>query len=335
MNRPSIPQPGPVPQPRQPRLLDRVRAKLRTMHASVRTEEAYVAWIERFIRFHKMKHPREMNAPEIEAFLSDLAVNRRVSASTQNQAFAAILFLYRHILEIDLPRIDALRAKRPDRLPVVLSVDEVRTVLDRMKGRERLMVELLYGAGLRLLEVCRLRVKDLDFDRRQLIVRDGKGAADRAVPLPVRSVPALRAQLETVKRLHDADRARGFGRVWLPYAYAEKWPNAPDEFGWQYVFPSARLSVDPREEDGVRRRHHIHENNLQKAVKKAVTGVGLVKKVSCHTFRHSFATHLLEAGADIRTVQELLGHADVSTTMIYTHVLNRGPGGVVSPLDRL
>ena len=332
---------GPPSQaPSKPRLLDQVRAKLRLRHSSIRTEEAYVGWIERFIRFHQLKHPRDLGVPEIEAFLSDLAVNRRVSASTQNQAFSALLFLYRHILEIDLPRIDALRAKRPERLPVVLSVEEVRRILDRMSGRERLMVELLYGSGLRLLEVCRLRVKDLDFDRGQILVRDGKGEVDRAVPLPMKLVPKLREQLDGVKQLHASDLRKGHGRVWLPYAYAAKWPRAAQEFAWQYVFPSSRLSTDPRAERGdgkpaELKRHHIHENNLQKAVKKAVDAAGLTKRVSCHTFRHSFATHLLESGADIRTVQELLGHADVSTTMIYTHVLQKGALGVVSPLDRL
>ena len=318
-----------------PRLLDQLRAKTRLLHYSLRTEDAYADWVKRFILFHGKRHPREMGVPEIEAFLTDLAVEKQVAASTQNQALSAILFLYQKVLDIELPRIDALRAKRPERLPVVLSIDEVRAVLDGMEGTERLQAELLYGAGLRLLECCRLRVKDVDFERRQLAVRDGKGEKDRMAPLPVRLETKLRAQLEVVRRRHERDVAQGFGRVWLPYAYVRKWPNADRELGWQYLFPSSRLSIDPRSGDGVLRRHHRHENLLQKHVKRAALEAGLTKRVSCHTFRHSFATHLLEGGADIRTVQELLGHADVSTTMIYTHVLQRGACGVVSPLDRL
>jgi integron integrase len=319
------------------KLLDQVRDKTRMLHYSLRTEEAYVDWIRRFVLFHNTRHPREMGAVEIEAFLTALAVQRKVSASTQNQALAAILFLYGKVLDIELPRLDAVRAKRAERVPTVLSVDEVRMVLDRMDGNPRLQVELLYGAGLRLLECCRLRVKDLDFGRRQIVVRDGKGEKDRVTPLPGRTQERLQAQVQAVRALHDADLAAGHGRVWLPYAYAAKWPNANRELGWQYVFPSSRLSEDPRNEGtaGVKMRHHQHENLLQKYVKRAVTEAGLTKKVSCHTFRHSFATHLLEGGADIRTVQELLGHADVSTTMIYTHVLQRGACGVLSPLDRL
>ena len=332
-----------------PRLLDQLRAKTRLLHYSIRTEEAYVGWCTKYILFHNKRHPKDMGVPEIEAFLSYLATDRKVSASTQNQAFSAILFLYQQVLQIELSRIDALRAKRPERLPVVLSVDEVRAILDRMTGIHRLLAELLYGSGLRILECCRLRVKDLDFDRRQILVRDGKGEKDRAVPLPKRLEDRLRGQVAARRDLHERDLALGHGRVWLPYAYAAKWPGAARELGWQYLFASARLSVDPREDqahgrssggfeeggDGVLMRHHLHENTLQKEVKKAVTACGFLKKVSCHTFRHSFATHLLESGADIRTVQELLGHADVSTTMIYTHVLQRGACGVVSPLDRL
>ncbi|MFO0876283.1 MAG: integron integrase [Gemmataceae bacterium] len=272
---------------------------------------------------------------EIAAFLSHLATERHVAASTQNQAFAALLFLYQQVLHIDLPRIDALRAKRPERLPVVLSLAEVRLLLAVLDGINRLQAELLYGAGLRILECCRLRVKDVDFDRKQLLVREGKGDKDRAVPLPERTAPALREQLARVTRLHTRDLEQGHGRVWLPSALSVKFPHADRELGWQYLFPSARLSLDPRAADGVLRRHHRSASLLQKRLRQATHTVGLTKKVSCHTLRHSFATHLLEAGADIRTVQELLGHADVSTTMIYTHVLQRGPGGVVSPLDRL
>lgn len=327
------------------------------LHYSKRTEEAYVAWVTQYILYHQKQHPKDLNARHIEEFLTYLAHERHLSASSQNQAFSAILFLYQHILDIPLPKIEFLRAKSPERLPVVLSIDEVRLILDRMTGTHRLMAELLYGSGLRVLECCRLRVKDLDFDRHQILVRDGKGEKDRVVPLPRRVEERLRLQIEEVKAVHRRDLAAGHGRVWLPYAYAKKWPNADRELGWQYLFPSAKLSVDPREdgssepglalglrldsslalppEDSPLRRHHLHENTLQKEVKKAVLASGLTKKISCHTFRHSFATHLLEGGADIRTVQELLGHADVSTTMIYTHVLQRGPGGVVSPLDRL
>ena len=322
------------PPSRSPKLLDRVRDRCRVLHLSIRTENAYVDWVTRFILFHGKKHPQQMGGPEIEAFLTHLAVERNVSASTQNQAFSALLFLYRAVLEIELPPLHALRARRADRLPTVLSLDEVRKILDGMNGVPLLMTELLYGAGLRLLEVCRIRVKDVDFDRRQIVVRDGKGEKDRVVPLPERCSERLKQQIAKVRQLHQEDVAAGWGRVWLPYALAEKSPDAAVELGWQYLFPSSRLSVDPRE-PGEKRRHHYHENGLQKWVKAAVTAAGIVKRVSCHTFRHSFATHLLEAGTDIRTLQELLGHEDVSTTMIYTHVLQKGPLGVVSPLDRL
>ena len=324
------------PQPSQPpKLLDRLRGKTRLLHYSKRTEDAYADWATKYILFHGKRHPQEMGTAEIAAYLTHLAVERKLAASTQNQAFSAILFLYQQVLEIELPRVEFLRAQRPERLPVVLAVEEVRALLDGMTGIHRVLAELLYGSGLRILECCRLRVKDVDFARHQILVRDGKGEKDRVVPLPRRLEAKLRAQLIGVKAIHARDLAAGHGRVWLPYAYSEKWPGADREWGWQYLFPSGRLSVDPRSDDGILRRHHLHENGLQKEVKKAVLACGFTKKVSCHTFRHSFATHLLEAGSDIRTVQELLGHADVSTTMIYTHVLARGPGGVVSPLDRL
>ncbi len=328
-----------APSPRPPRLLDQVRDALRTRHYSIRTEEAYLGWIRRYILFHGKRHPREMGAAEIEAFLTDLAVEGRVAASTQNQALAALLFLYQNVLEVDLPRLDAVRAKRPERLPVVLSIDEVRTVLGGMRGVYRLMAELMYGSGLRLLECCRLRVKDLDFARGQIVVREGKGDKDRVVPLPRSRAEQLREQVRSVKVLHDRDLASGHGRVWLPSALGEKYPQADRELGWQYLFPSSRLGVDPRFDgpsgQAPRMRHHVHENMVQKQFRKAVLAAGITKRASCHTLRHSFATHLLEAGHDIRTVQELLGHRDVSTTMIYTHVLQLGAGGVSSPLDRL
>jgi integron integrase len=331
--------------PAKPKLLDRVRGRCRVLHYSIRTEEAYVAWITKFILFHGKKHPAEMGGPEIEAYLTHLAQDKQLAASTQNQAFSAILFLYQQILEIDLPRLDFLRAKRPERLPVVLSVGEVRALLDRMTGRDKLLAELLYGTGMRLLECCRLRVKDVDFERWQILIRDAKGGKDRVVPLPKKLERRLLEAREIRRVLHDKDLAAGLGRVWLPGALRVKWPTAERELGWQYLFASTRLSADPRADLGYAEidrghsqdlmRHHVHENGLQKSVKKAVMSLGIVKKVSCHTFRHSFATHLLEAGYDIRTVQELLGHEDVSTTMIYTHVIQRGAGGVQSPLDRL
>ena len=304
-----------------PKLLDRVAAKTRLLHYSIRTEQAYVDWIRRFILFHNKRHPKDMGGPEIEAFLTYLAVEGEVAASTQNQAFSAILFLYQKVLEIELPPLNALRAKRPERLPVVLAIDEVRSILVELDGIDLLQAEILYGTGLRILECCRLRVKDVDFTRNQIVVRDGKGGQDRAVPLPERVKERLQEQVQQGRKLHARDVKDGHGRVWLPDALQRKFPNADRELGWQYLFPSSRLSVDLRANDDVTRRHHRHENLLQKRVKTAVLSARITKKVSCHTFRHSFATHLLEAGYDIRTVQELLGHADVSTTMIYTHVL--------------
>ncbi len=320
----------------KPKLLDQVREKCRLLHYSIRTEEAYVNWIRKFILFHNRRHPSEMSGSEVETFLTHLAVQQHVAASTQNQAFSAILFLYKHVLERELAFVNSVRAKGPERLPTVLSVDEVRRVLDKMpRNSYGLMAELLYGTGMRLMECCRLRVKDVDFARNQLLVRGGKGGKDRAVPLPDRAAERLREQIERVRRLHEDDLAHGFGSVWLPSALRQKYPHADRELGWQYVFPSGRLSEDPREPTGPKRRHHVHESAMQKALRRAVLASGLTKRISCHTLRHSFATHLLDTGSDIRTVQELLGHADVSTTMIYTHVLQRGACGVRSPLDRL
>ena len=315
---------GPAGAPK-PRLLDRVREVVRTRHYSRRTEKAYV---------HAKRHPAEMGAPEVTAFLTSLAVHDRVAASTQNQALSALLFLYREVLGVELPWLDdVVRAKRPLRLPVVLTRDDVRAVLQRLDGVPRLMALLLYGAGLRLLECCRLRVKDVDFATNQIVIRDGKGRKDRVTMLPAAVKAALTAHLEGAHDQHQADLRHGAGWVELPGALLRKYPNAGRDWGWQWVFPATRFYVD--RVTGQRRRHHLHESVLQRAVKDAVRGAGLAKPATCHTFRHSFATHLLEDGHDIRTVQELLGHRDVTTTMIYTHVLNRGPGGVGSPADRI
>ncbi len=316
------------------KLMDQVRARIRTKHYSLRTEEAYTQWIRRFILFHNKRHPLEMGKVEVEAFLSALAVERRVAASTQNQALNAILFLYREVLEKPLDWLDNVtRAKRPARLPVVLTTDEVQRLLAQLVGTRWLVVSLICGTGMRLMECLRLRVKDVDFDYRQIIVRDGKGAKDRVTMLPQSLTAPLRQHLEKVRLLHQRDIALGHGAVYLPYALDRKYPNAAREWGWQYIFPSATLSTDPR--SGIVRRHHLYEKTVQRAVKLAVRNAGIVKPASVHTLRHSFATHLLETGYDIRTVQELLGHQDVSTTMIYTHVLQTGGRGARSPLDLL
>ncbi len=324
---------GAAPETRAPRLLDEVRRCIRVRHYSIRTETAYVGWIARFIRANHRRHPREMGQREVEAFLSLLAVRGNVAASTQNQALAALLFLYREVLRADLPWLEnVVRAKRPARIPTVLSVAEVRGLLGAMQGRPWLMASLIYGSGMRLMECLRLRVKDVDFARGELTVREGKGAKDRRTMLPSSLVAPLQREIERVRSLHGADLREGFGRVWLPHALARKYPNAGLEPGWQYLFPSDRRSVDPR--DRVERRHHLDDQVLSRGMKAAARRMDLAKPVSAHTLRHSFATHLLEAGYDIRTVQELLGHKDVATTQIYTHVLNRGAGGVLSPLDR-
>lgn len=316
-----------------PRLLDEVRRHLRLRHYSIRTETVYVAWIKRFIIANHRRHPRDMGQREVEAFLSLLAVRGRVAASTQNQALSALLFLYRQVLSQDLPWMDnVVRAKHAQRVPTVLSVAETRALLGAMEGRAWLMASLIYGSGMRLMECLRLRVKDVDFARSELTVREGKGARDRRTILPASLVGPLQTELERVRSLHAADLREGFGRVWLPFALARKYPNAGSEPGWQYLFPSDRRSVDPR--DGVERRHHLDDQVLSRGMKQAARRMGLVKPVSAHTLRHSFATHLLEAGYDIRTIQELLGHKDVATTQIYTHVLNRGGSGVLSPLDQ-
>ncbi len=316
-----------------PKLLDQVRDKLRVKHYSIRTEQVYADWIKRYILFHGKRHPKEMGAQEVEAFLTHLAVAGKVAAATQNQAKSALLFLYREVLEIQLPWLDNVtQAKAPKRLPVVLTVSEVQAVLSRLNGAYLLIASLLYGGGMRLMEVVRLRVKDVEFVRREIIVREGKGFKDRVTMLPAAVIDALKAHLIKVKALHDDDVAQGLGEVYLPFALDKKYPNAGREWGWQYIFPSKNLSIDPR--SGKTRRHHLDEKGVQRAVKQAVRDAGLTKPATPHTLRHSFATHLLQNGYDIRTVQELLGHSDVSTTMIYTHVLNKGGKGVVSPLDR-
>ncbi|HEY0972225.1 MAG TPA: integron integrase [Gemmatimonadales bacterium] len=323
-----------MPQRPRPRLLTRVSAALEVRHYSPRTIKAYVGWVRRYVHFHGLRHPACLGASEVGAFLSDLATRGRVSASTQNQAHAALLFLYREVLDQPLEPVATLvHAKRPRRLPVVLSRVEVRAVLDRLQGQNALAALLLYGAGLRLLEALTLRVKDMDVSRRELIVRDGKGQKDRVTVLPSAAVGGLERHLVEVRALHDRDLAAGGGRVVLPGAFARKHPMAASEWSWQWVFPAARQYRDRA--TGERRRHHMHPSVLQRAVRGAAIRAELRKRVTCHTFRHSFATHLLEDGYDIRTVQELLGHTDVRTTMIYTHVLNRGGRGVRSPADRL
>jgi integron integrase len=319
---------------RGPRLFEVVRARLRAKHYSPRTEEAYVGWIRRFVRFHRPRHPRALGEGDVTAFLTSLAVQQGVAASTQNQALSALIFLYGEVLGTELDRLRGLvRAQRPERLPVVLTREEVRRVLARLDGTAWLMASLLYGAGLRLLECAELRVKDVDLATRELRVRDGKGRKDRVTMVPARLVAPLSEQIARVRRQHETDLRRGDGWVALPDELTRKFPNAGRELGWQWLFPATRPYLDATSRQ--RRRHHLHESVLQKAVKEAVRRAGLTKPASCHTFRHSFATHLLEAGYDIRTIQELLGHKDVSTTMIYTHVLNRGGRGVRSPLDDL
>jgi integron integrase len=316
-----------------PRLLDQVRARMRRLGMARRSEEAYIGWIRRFILANSKQHPRTMGAAEVEHFLTLLAVRGKVAASTQNQALSALLFLYRQVLGIELPWLDEIdRAKKPQRLPVVLTRAEVQALLAEMAGVHWLMASLLYGTGMRLMECVRLRVKDIDFERRELMIRQGKGGKDRPTMLPASLVAPLRSQLDEARRIHGNDVRAGFGKVWLPDALARKYRAAAVEWGWQYVFPSTQRSVDPR--DGVIRRQHVDESGLQRAVKSARSHAGITKPATCHTLRHSFATHLIEDGYDIRTVQELLGHKDVATTQIYTHVLNRGGLGVRSPLDR-
>ncbi len=333
----------------KPRLLEQVRNLIQTRHMSKRTEEAYLQWVYRYLLFLRKqsgewKHPSEAGSDQVNAFLTSLAVERKVAASTQNQALSAILFLYKRVLKSEI-KLDAVRAQQPERMPVVLSEEEVEKILLEVPdGPFRTIAGLMYGSGLRVMEACRIRVKDVDFCRQQILVREGKGDKDRVVPLPAHLVDDLKGQLAVVKALHAEDLAAGAGWVWLPYAFATKAPQAGRALSWQYLFPAPQLSRDRRkiEIDGELvdqgwqlRRHHLHESTVQKTFSAAVQRAGLTKRVTCHTLRHSFATHLLETGSDIRTIQELLGHADVSTTMIYTHVSKLGANKVRSPLDRL
>lgn len=315
-----------------PKLLDQVRTEIRLRHYSIRTEQTYLDWIKRYFLFHQKRHPMEMGKPEIESFLSYLAVARKVAPSTQSQAKSSLLFLYQKVLRLEVPWLDDIvAAKQPHRLPTVLTVAEAKVLLERITGTSSLIARLLYGSGLRVLEACRLRVLDLDFAMQQLIVRNGKGAKDRVTMLPQSLLAPLKLQLENARALHQEDSKQGAGTVYLPYALERKYPNAAFEWKWQYVFPADHFSHDPR--SGQVRRHHIGEQSIQRAVKHAARLARIEKRVTPHTLRHSFATHLLLSGYDIRTVQELLGHQDVRTTMIYTHVLNRGGRGVVGPLD--
>lgn len=318
-----------------PKLLDRVRQSVRLRGYAYSTEKTYVHWVKRYILFHQKRHPSEMGKPEIEQFLAHLAVDKHVAASTQNQALSAILFLYNVVLEQPVGYVDVLWAKKPKRLPIVMTRAEVKAVMAQLKGVPSLVVQLLYGGGLRLNEALQLRVQDIDFGQQLVVIRDGKGFKDRTSTLPIVVTPQLQQHLGQVRMQHHRDLQNGFGRVSLPNALASKYPNAEKEWVWQFVFPSKTLSEDPRKDDGIRYRHHIHVSTIQRTVKRAAQRAGIEKHVTPHTFRHSFATHLLERGTDIRTIQQLLGHKDLNTTMIYTHVVNQGAMGVRSPLDDL
>lgn len=321
-------------QPQKPKkLLDLYREQIRLKQYSFRTEETYAKWVREYILFHNKRHPKEMREPEIQQFITHLVVERKASASTQNQAISAILFLYRNLLhiELDSANLGFIRPKRGKRVPTVLSKEEARLIISNMQGSYKLMAQIMYGSGLRLMECLRLRVKDIDFENYRILVYDGKGGDDRATPLPESLIPALREHLAQVRSVHQKDLALGYGSVYMPYGLDKKFPAAHKEWIWQYIFPASTLTPDS--ETGIIRRHHVHETALQKAIRQAATAANIQKRVTPHAFRHSFATHLLQAGYDIRTVQELLGHKDVKTTMIYTHVLNRGALAVKSPLD--
>ena len=316
-----------------PKLLDQARGILRAKRYSLSTEQSYINWMKRFILFHNKRHPQDMGEAEISQFVTYLAVKENVAASTQNQALCAIIFLYTYVLKMDVGDLNIYWAHKPKRLPTVLSQDEVKRALDQLSGTNKIMASLLYGAGLRLSECLNMRVKDIDFEQNQIIVRSGKGEKDRTTILPKSLIPDLKKQIERVKRLHEQDLKAGFDSIYLPYALEKKYPNAGLELGWRFLFPAPHISTDPR--TGIRRRHHIYETVLQKAVKTAVRKAGITKHATCHTLRHSFATHLLEAGYDIRTIQTLLGHKSLETTMIYTHVINKGGMGVKSPMDNI
>lgn len=317
----------------QPRLLDQLREAIRVRHYSIRTETAYVAWTRRFIIFHNKQHPNELGSRDLSAFLNHLAIKQRVSASTQDQALSALLFLYREVLRKQVHLGPVTRAKKPQTLPSVLTPQEVATLLQHLRGEHWLMASLMYGSGLRVIECVRLRVKDLDFEHRCIHVKAGKGAKDRVVTLSDSLIPFLTRHLSAVKLIYQADFTKGQANVWLPQALARKYPNAPSEWKWQFVFPSERISQDPRSNE--RRRHHLHERTIQKAVRVAGQISEIDKRISCHTLRHSFATHLLMSGSDIRTIQEQLGHSDLKTTQIYTHLIDHGASGVRSPLEQI